>query len=157
MSENKKEEPKSGPRVNPIDPDKITETPHILPYAHTVGGVEIKPIDKGRVKGRAVSSMYEQTDMQLDQIRKQIELLADQARKIQSRVQVSEKIYQANINFEPLVGFTYHLYRKSDGTYVLSMVAPGEWGTHPPYDFVATVKLLADHTWDILEEGDVDL
>ena len=54
---------------NPIDKDKIAESPHLLPYAHTVGGALIKPIDKGRVKGLAVASMYEQTEMQLDQIR----------------------------------------------------------------------------------------
>lgn len=143
--------------ANPIDPDKITETPHNLPYAHTVGGVEIKPIDKGRVKGRAVSSMYEQTDMQLNQIRRQIELLAEQAQGIQNRVIISEQIYQAEMNFEPLVGFTYHLYRRSNGQHVLSMVAPGEWGSEPPYTFVATARMLADHTWEILEEGDVQL
>lgn len=143
------------PTINPIDPDKITETPHILPYAHTVGGVVIQPIDKGKVKGRAVSSMYEQTDMQLDQIRKQIELLAEQAKSIHNRVLISERIYLAEMNFEPLIGFTYHLYRKPNNTFVVSMVAPHEWGSRSPYTFVATVKLLADHTWDILEEGEL--
>ena len=151
-----KDNPENTNFINPIDPDKITETPHILPYAHTVGGVEIKPIDKGKVKGRAVSSMYEQTDMQLNQIRKQIELLAQQAQSIQNRVLISERIYQADMNFEPLVSFVYHLYRKSDSKYVVSMVAPDEWGTHSPYTFVATVTLLADHTWDIIEEGDMN-
>lgn len=144
------------PPDNPIDPDKITETPHILPYAHTVGGVQIKPIDKGRVKGRAVSSMYEQTDMQLNQIRKQIELLAQQAKDIHKRVIISERIYEADMNFEPLVGFTYHLYRKGDGAFVVSMVAPNEWGSRSPYTFIATVRMLADHTWEVLEEGEID-
>jgi len=141
---------------NPIDPDKITETPHILPYAHTVGGVEIKPIDKGRVKGRAVSSMYEQTDMQLNQIRKQIELLAQQAKDIHKRVVISERIYEADMNFEPLVGFTYHLYQKKNEAFVVSMVAPDEWGSRSPYTFIATVRMLADHTWEVLEEGEID-
>ena len=31
------------------------------------------------------------------------------------------------------------------------MVGPDEWGKQSPYDFIATVKLLSDHTWDILE------
>ena len=136
---------------NPIDKDKVTDNPHNLPYAHTVGGVEIRPIDKGRVKGRAVSAMYEQTNMQLDQIRQQIELLAQQARKIRERVEISEKIYLADMNFEPLVGFTYHLYERTNGQHVLSMVGPREWGAQPPYPFVATVRLLADHTWEVLE------
>lgn len=137
---------------NPIDKDKVAESPHLLPYAHTVGGVVIKPIDKGRVKGRAVSSMYEQTDMQLQQIKKQIELLAEQAHSIQKRVAISEEIYQAEMSFEPLVGFVYHLYRRSNEQALLSMVGPKEWGGEPPYTFVATVRLLADHTWEVLED-----
>ena len=60
--------------VNPIDDDKITENPSTLPYSHTVGGFVIKPIDKGRTKGLAVQAMQEQTEIQLKQIKEQIEL-----------------------------------------------------------------------------------
>lgn len=147
-----REESKSA--VNPIDKDKIAENPHLLPYAHTVGGAIIKPEDKGRIKGRAVSAMYEQTDMQLDQLRKQFELLAQQAKDIQDRVTISEKIYRAEIPFTPLINFTYHLYQKKDGKEVLSMVGPQEWGSNMPYTFLATVRLLGDHTWDILDKGE---
>lgn len=136
--------------INPIDPDKVAENPHLLPYAHTVGGSVIKPIDKGRVKGLAVEAMYDQTEMQLDQIREQINLLAIQAQKIKDRVQISEDIYLADMNFKPLIGHLYHLYKKKDETNVLSMIGPDEWGRKKPYEFVASVKLLADHTWDIL-------
>ena len=137
---------------NPIDKDKITEAPHLLPYAHTVGGVVIKPIDKGKVKGRAVTAMYEQTNLQMDQIRQQVELLAKQAKKLQDRVKISEDIYTADMSFEPLIGFTYHLYKRANGKSLLSMIAPSEWGSNPPYEFIATVRMLADHTWDVLEE-----
>lgn len=139
------------PFVNPIDKDKIAENPHLLPYAHTVGGAVIKPIDKGRVKGLAVSAMYEQTEMQMDQIRKQVELLVQQAEKIRERVNISEKIYQAEMNIKPLIGHQYHLYTKKNGNHVLSMVGPNEWGKSCPYSFEASVVLLSDHTWEIQE------
>ena len=138
--------------VNPIDKDKVTDIPSILPYAHTVGGAVIKPIDKGRVKGLAVSAMYEQTEMQLDQIRQQINLLAEQANHIKNRVKISEDIYNADMNFKPLIGHIYHLYLNKNQRKVLSMIGPNEWGKSKPYEFVATVKLLADHTWDILNK-----
>ena len=137
--------------VNPIDKSKTTETPGLLPYAHTAGSAIIKPIDKGRVKGLAVSAMYEQTNVQLDQIRKQVELLAQQAHFIHQRVEISEKIYLADMGFKPLISHIYHLYQRQNGQYVLSMVGPKEWGRKSSFDFVATVKLLSDHTWDILE------
>jgi hypothetical protein len=43
----------------------------------------------------------------------------------------------------------YHVYEKTDGSHVLSLVAPSEWGggSGPFAGFIATVKLLADHTW----------
>lgn len=140
--------------INPIDKDKVAESPHNLPYAHTVGGSVVKPIDKGRMKGLAVTAMYEQTDMQLDQIKEQIELLAQQARSIQQRVEISERVYQCQMNFKPLIGHTYHLYSRDNGEEILSMVAPGEWGRTNPLTFVATVKLLADHTWEILDQSE---
>ncbi|MEL6636874.1 MAG: DUF2452 domain-containing protein [Bacteroidota bacterium] len=136
--------------VNPIDPDKVAENPHLLPYAHSVGGAVIKPIDKGRVKGLALEAMYEQTNTQLDQIREQVELLARQAQAIHDRVQLSEKIYQAEMNFKPLIGKTYHLYQKGE-RYILSMIAPAEWGASLPYEFLSSARLLSDHTWEMLE------
>lgn len=140
--------------INPIRPEDVAENPHLLPYAHNRGSVQVKPEDKGRIKGRAVSSMYQQTDMQLDQIKKQMELLAQQARHIQDRVEISEYIYHAEMNFEPLISKIYHLYERKNGKHSLSMVGPEEWGPNPPLKFIATVKLLADHTWDIIEKSE---
>ncbi len=154
MSKKKEQQESNEEFVNPIDPDKIAENPHSLPYAHNVGSQIIKPIDKGRVKGRAVSAMYEQTDAQLDQIREQVELLARQARQIHDRVKISEEIYLAEMNFAPLIGDRYHLYRRSNGKPVLSLVGPREWGSSCPYEFVASVRMLSDHTWEVLEKKD---
>ena len=142
------------PFINPIDKDKITENPSTLPYAHTVGGAVIKPIDKGRIKGLAMTAMKEQTTIQLDQIYDQVQLLVSQAKKVKERVQISEMIYQADIGFKPLIGHKYHLYEKTDQQQILSMIGPNEWGKSFPYvSFLASVELLADHTWKISESN----
>ena len=135
-----------------IDYDKIAQMPGLLPYAHTVGGAVIKPDDMGKIKGRAVTAMRQQTDMQMAQIYKQMELLAEQARKIRDRVEVSERIYSAAVGFEPLIGQTYYMYQRKDGTDLLSLVAPQEWGRSFPFEkYLARVTMLADHTWDVRE------
>lgn len=140
-------------QYNPIDPDKVTENPSTLPYAHTVGGAVIRPDDLKKNRSRALTSMQQQTDMQLNQIKQQIELLAKQARAIEARKELSEMIYAAKIGFKPEINHTYHLYRKDDESFVLSMIAPNEWGrSTPPGDFVHSILLLADHTWEIVEE-----
>lgn len=143
--------------VSRIDLDKMkektTDTPGLLPYAHQSGSAIIRPEDKGKITGRAVAAMHSQTDMQMAQIYQQMQLLADQAKQIQKRVEVSERIYQSSIAFEPLINHHYFLYEKEDGTDFLSMVAPEEWGRKVPFkNFVAEIRLLADHTWEIIRE-----
>jgi hypothetical protein len=57
-------------------------------------------------------------------------------------------VYDAKMQFKPVIGHTYHLYQKQDDSFVLSMIAPQEWGGSGPFkEFYASVKLLADHTW----------
>lgn len=136
--------------INPIHKDKITETPNLLPYAHTVGGAIIKPIDQGKIKGLAMQAMYEQTEIQLLQIKKQVELLISQAQEIHDRIRISESIYNAECRFIPKIGEIYYLYIKKDSGKTLSLIGPNEWGKTAPLTFEASIKLLADHTWMVL-------
>ena len=140
--------------INPIDKDKIAENPGFLPYAHTVGGSVIKPIDEGRVKGNALAAMEQQTDMQMAQLYKQMKLLAKQAEAIKKRVEVSQMVYLAEMRFEPKISHTYFLYERKDGKWLVSMVHPERWGRRGiPYEkFVAEIRLLSDHTWEVVEE-----
>lgn len=120
----------------------------VLPYASSVAGVAIRPTKEGVIKHKALSAMEDQTNMQLDQIRQQIELLARQAQEIRKRKELSMMIYEAKLNFKPQIGHIYHLYEKNDGQHILSLVAPQEWGGNGPFrQFVSSVRLLADHTW----------
>ena len=140
--------------INPIDQDKITENPHSLEYPHHAGSALVKPEDQGKIKGRALSAMEHQTDMQLGQIYEQMQLLAEQAKKLNDRKSISEFIYMAEMRFEPLINHVYHLYTKENGDYLLSLIAPNQWGrSKNNFTFIATVRLLADHTWDILEKS----
>jgi hypothetical protein len=138
------------PFLNPIHPDKVAENPGLLPYAHTSGSAVIKPEDLGKTKGRAVLAMRQQTDRQMNQLYEQMEILAKQAKLISERKEISERIYEASMGFEPIINETYYVYEKEDGTDLLSLVAPEEWGRSFKYSrFLAKAILLADHTWDV--------
>ena len=120
----------------------------VMPYSTSVSGAVIKPTEEGVIRHKALSAMEEQTNMQLDQIRKQIELLALQAQEIQMRKELSMIIYNAKLSFTPVIGNLYYLYEKQDETHIVSMISPKEWGGSGPFKkFIAQVKLLADHTW----------
>ena len=120
----------------------------VMPYSTSVSGALVKPNEEGVIRHKALSAMEEQTNMQLQQIRKQIELLALQAQEIQMRKELSMIIYNAKLSFSPVIGSKYYLYEKQDGSHFVSMVSPKEWGGGGPFkNLVAAVKLLADHTW----------
>lgn len=130
--------------------EKTTEQPGLIAFPHTVGGAVIKPEDQGKMKGRAVSAMRQQTDRQMRQLYEQAQTLARQAQAIKDRVDISERIYEAEMNFEPIITHTYFLYQKKDETDVLSLVSPKEWGRSYPFKaYVAKVTLLSDHTWEV--------
>lgn len=139
------------------DKDKITDIPGLIEYAHHAGSAIIKPEDKGRIKGTAVASMHDQTDRQFRQLYEQMQTLIEQAKYLKRRVEVSERIYQAHVPFQPVVGKIYFLYKKEDQTDLLSMVSPDEWGKSFPYEcFEAEVRLLSDHTWEIVQAKNQD-
>jgi hypothetical protein len=120
----------------------------VLPYSASVSGAIIKPTEEGVIRHKALTAMEEQTNMQLEQIRKQIELLALQAQEIHQRKELSMLIYGAKLSFKPEIGQVYHLYEKQDGTHLISLISAREWGDAMPYKrHVAAVQLLADHTW----------
>lgn len=137
---------------NPIDKDNVTDNPNSLTYGHHRGSFPVIPTKEGVIKNKALSAMEYQTDIQLKQIKDQMALLAEQAKKLKERIDVSHMIYNAEMRFEPLISHTYHLYEAEDGSFKLLMVGPNEWGKKgSPHSFISTVKLLADHTWEIIK------
>jgi hypothetical protein len=136
--------------------DKSSENPGLISFPHSLGSAVIKPTDKGKIKGRAMAAMKEQTERQLQQLYEQMQTLARQANDIKSRVEVSERIYLGQMNFEPIIGQIYFLYEKKDKVDLISMISPQEWGNDMPYNrFIARVRLLSDHTWEVLESGEL--
>lgn len=120
----------------------------VLPYASSVGSVAVRPTEEGVIKHKALQAMEEQTNMHLNQIKEQIELLARQAQEIRKRRELSMMVYDAKLSFQPVIGQTYYLYQKRDDSFLLSLVSPKEWGGTGPFkQFVSAVKLLSDHTW----------
>ncbi|MAX65888.1 MAG: DUF2452 domain-containing protein [Bacteriovoracaceae bacterium] len=133
--------------------ERTTDLPGLIEYAHSIGGFSIVPTEEGVIKGQAMNAMKEQTEMHMHQIYEQMQVLAKQANKLKKRAEISCEIYNAQMRFKPVIGKTYFLYEKKDQTKVLSMVAPQEWGNSLPFEkFIAKVKLLSDHTWEVLEE-----
>ena len=94
--------------------ERTTDLPGLIAYAHSIGGFSIVPNDEGMVKSEAMNAMKDQTNMQMNQIYEQMQLLASQAAKIKRRAEISIDIYEAEIKFKPVINKIYFLYKKSE-------------------------------------------
>jgi hypothetical protein len=118
-----------------------------------VGSALIRPEDKGKIKTTAVDTMERQARQQIEMLRRQADAIMEEVRQIEERIAVSYDIYQAEIKFTPQIGEIYHLYLKKDTSKLLSMISPKEWGQKLPYEkHISSVRLLADKTWEIIQE-----
>lgn len=93
--------------------------------------------------------------MQLAQIYDQMQLLAEQAKKNKW----AQKDFRVYLHCRNSLWTVYKSYipfiPKRNWCFSLSLVGPKQWGkSGANLEFVGTVKLLADHTWDILERNE---
>lgn len=111
--------------------------------------ITIDPLKSHKPLSKGMSTLEGQIVNSADQLLEQMNILAKRAKDIQERKRVSTIIYSSRIGFEPLVMGIYHLYLKN-GEQFISMIAPNEWGRQK-FDYIATIKLDYDHTWEIIE------
>lgn len=123
----------------------------LSPIPLSISSPVIKPEDRNQIKANAVEAMHHYANQEISMLRKQADLIMQQVREIESRLKISEHIYQSDIRFVPVVNQVYHLYEKEDH-YSLSLIGPNEWGNSKnSRTYKASVKLLGDHSWEILK------
>ena len=122
----------------------------LKPYGTNISAPAIVPNDMSTLKGRAISAAEKQ------KLKKQAEIIMEQAKEVQERVNVSKVIYEADFNIEPVIGEHYYLYQRKDSSHFLSLIAPQYWHVVDPGTFLAEVELLPDQTWEIIEQPEDD-
>ena len=135
------------------------------PYATEVGSpmIRVGPVDEQKEK--SLSAMRQHAAKQIDQLQQQADLLVKQARQIENRVELAEKIGKARFGFKPVLLHPYFLYCRNyknanhekigtlpDDKLTLSLIAPEEWNGACPYgELLAIVRQLGDSTWELAE------
>lgn len=112
-----------------------------LPYPVSTLSPPIVPNDLTSFKSRGISEVERDLQQKLEEIREVYLRTID-------HFNWNKLVYEADIQFEPIVGGTYHLYEMR-GRKMLSMIAPEEWGQK----HLATVRLNVDRQWKIVETG----
>ena len=65
--------------------------------------------------------------------------------------ELNQLIYSSELRFEPVMGYTYHLYEREGGNKFLSLVGPNEWNM--PY--ICSVTLNTDGQWVLQNDSSV--
>jgi hypothetical protein len=116
-----------------------------LPYPASTLSPRIVPTDLSSFKSRGISQVERDLQQKLIEIRETYLTAID-------HFNWNKLVYEAEINFEPVVGETYHLY-ESRGRHLLSMIGPKEWTMR----HLATFRLNVDRQWLLVEASpDVD-
>jgi hypothetical protein len=74
---------------------------------------------------------------------KKYEEIKDEFKKLVDEVSWNEFVYSVTYNFIPVIGETYYLYEKNDGSPFLSLIAPDEW----KMKFLGATRLESNNKW----------
>jgi len=116
--------------------------PNLLPYGIVPQAPAITVPDVALFKKSRSMGVVHHFNTRVNEIKRTYE-------KFLEEVRVNDMIYSARYNFVPIVGRVYHLYKVSEGDYMLSLIEPAKWNK---YEFVGSYKMASNDVWELVEE-----
>jgi hypothetical protein len=101
-------------------PDNVADNPGLLPYGSNVGAPAIKVEN---INSWKLTNVHKVNKIYQDKFKE----LQDEYNEMMEEFFWNDLIYSSEFNFEPVVGETYHLYKKNDGKFFLSLIEPSQW------------------------------
>ena len=101
-------------------PDRVADNKSTMPYGDSVSAPAITKVDTTgyrQVKSKEASA----------KLRGRYEELQEEFRQLVATSEDTQRMYDATVSFVPIIGHTYHLYRRENGEEWVSMIAPEEF------------------------------
>jgi hypothetical protein len=117
-------------------PDNVADNPGLLPYGSNVGAPAIKVENINSWKS---TNVHKVNKIYQDKFKE----LQDEYNEMMEEFFWNDLIYSSEFNFEPVVSETYHLYKKNDGKFFLSLIEPSQW----KLKFVGSFKFNNENKW----------
>ncbi len=108
----------------------------LKPYATNLSAPVITTTDSIAWKQRNINKVNKHIQAKYNELKAAYDQMMDQ-------YQYNDLVYSAAFNFEPVVGDTYHLYKRDDESTFLSIIAPEECN----FNHVGSFYLNADGIW----------
>ena len=124
-------------------PDSYVPNAYALSYGSNLSAPAIKPDHSlGGWKVGAVHSANKHYEERFNKLKKELEKLAED-------VKWNEIIFNAEMRMKPVIGNIYHLYKKENEKYFMSLFAPNEcsWGEKHQGSF----RLNYDNRWEMIK------
>ena len=109
---------------------------HLLPYATNIGAPVIKPDNLSSWKNEKIFKTNKYFNKKYEEIKEQYQKLVEE-------FEWNDLVYNSNYNFQPIIGEKYHLYRRNNGEYFLSLIEPQSW----KQEYVGTFEMDSDNKW----------
>lgn len=107
-----------------------------LTYGSNHGAPAIKLEDVTGWKQSQIHSANKQFKTRYDELKEEFQKLVDE-------VNFNELVYSSKYSFIPVVGESYYLYDKGDGTTFMSLISPNQWNQK----YIGTFKLDSQYKW----------
>ena len=109
----------------------------LKPYATSLGAPAISVTDTSAWKNRGILKVNKKIQS------KYLELKASYD-KMMTEYEYNNLIYNAEFAFEPVIGETYHLYKRDNGTSFLSLLSPNQCN----FNSIGSFYLNSDQVWE---------
>lgn len=107
-----------------------------LTYGSNHGAPSIKLEDVRGWKESQIHSVNKQFNSKYEELKNEFQKLIDEVRD-------NELVYSSKYSFIPVIGESYHLYDKQDGTTFMSLIGPNQWNQK----YIGTYKLDSSYKW----------
>lgn len=108
-----------------------------LTYGSNVGAPAIKTEDVIGWRDREVVSVNHQFKTKYEELKSELD-------KLITEYDWNNLIYRlVDYNFIPIIGETYHLYERDNGSYFMSLIEPEQWNKK----HIASFKLDSSNKW----------
>lgn len=107
-----------------------------LTYGSNQGAPAIKLEDVTGWKNSQIQTVNKQFKNRYDELKEEFQKLIDE-------VKSNELVYSSKYSFIPVVGESYYLYDKGDGTTFMSLIEPTQWNQK----YLGTYKLDSFYKW----------
>ena len=109
----------------------------LKPYATNVGAPVITTTDTITWKNRSINKLNHKVQTRFQEIKEEYE-------KLMVEFNNNNLIYNSKFTFEPIIGETYHLYKRNNEETFLSIIAPDQCN----FNSLGSFRLNTDQIWE---------